>query len=139
MHAATKIELRDIGTIKPYEKNAKRHPKEQIEKLAAIIKRHGFDQPIVVDSAGVIIKGHGRLLASKQLGLKKVPVLVRADLTPAQVREARIADNRVTEFGWDMDLVTQELQELAKIGEVFAESLIGFSLADLLKTTPAHA
>ena len=127
MHAATKIELRDIGTIKPYEKNAKRHPKEQIEKLAAIIKRHGFDQPIVVDSAGVIIKGHGRLLASKQLGLKKVPVLVRGDLSPAQVREARIADNRVSELGsWDDELLAEDMREaLALFADDFDADLLG--------------
>ena len=127
MHAATKIELREIGTIKPYEKNAKRHPKEQIEKLAAIIKRHGFDQPIVVDSAGVIIKGHGRLLASKQLGLKKVPVLVRSDLSPAQVREARIADNRVSELGsWDDELLAEDMREaLALFADDFDADLLG--------------
>ena len=130
MHTATKIELRDVGTIKPYEKNAKRHPKEQIEKLAAIIKRHGFDQPIVVDEHGVIIKGHGRLLASKQLGLKKVPVLVRGDLSPAQVREARIADNRVSEFGWDFEALVADVKDSALL-DGFDLTMTSFELKEL--------
>lgn len=110
--AATKIEMWPLHKVRPYPKNAKTHPKKQIEQLAKIIERHGFDQPIVVDGAGVIIKGHGRLLAAERLALSKVPVVVRDDLTPAQVREARIADNRVAELGaWDDDMLLEDVSD----------------------------
>jgi ParB-like chromosome segregation protein Spo0J len=100
-----------IEQIKPYPQNAKRHPDRQIELLAKQIA-YGFDQPIVVDKNLVIIKGHGRLLASQKLGLKSVPVIVRDDLTESQVKAARIADNKLAETDWDMDLLAQELESL---------------------------
>lgn len=102
----------EIEKIVPYENNAKKHPQEQIEKLAKGIKEFGWDQPIVVDGAGVIIKGHGRRLAALHLGLKKVPVIVRADLSAEQVKAARLADNRVSSQDYDNDLIQRELSEL---------------------------
>lgn len=66
-----KIEWWPIEAVKPYENNVKIHDEEQVEKIAQSIKQFGFDQPIVVDKDGVIIKGHGRTEASRFLGLKK--------------------------------------------------------------------
>jgi len=80
------IVWKDINSLIPYVSNTKKHPDSQIDKLAGAIAEFGFDQPIVVDGDGVIIKGHGRLLASKKLQLNQVPVLVRTDLTPANNR-----------------------------------------------------
>jgi len=76
-----KIELCAIDKLKPYEQNPRKCPDSAIAKVARSIQEYGFRQPIIVDKDGVIIAGHTRLLASKQLGLKKVPVHV-ADLTP---------------------------------------------------------
>jgi hypothetical protein len=109
---AMKVELWDIDKVKPYERNSKKHPKEQIAKIAASIKMTGWDQPIVVDKGGVIIKGHGRRLAAIELGFKQVPVLVRDDLTPDQVKAARISDNRAALSDIDTDLLKAELAEL---------------------------
>jgi hypothetical protein len=81
-----KVELWDIERVKPYPKNTKLHPDEQIERLSRTISRFGWDQPIVVDKHGVIIKGHGRRLAALKLGLKKVPVCVRRDLSQDEGR-----------------------------------------------------
>ena len=64
-----------IENIKPYEKNAKKHPKKQVEQVAKSIKEFGFNQPIVIDKKGVIIVGHGRYEAAKLLGLSDVPVI----------------------------------------------------------------
>src|SRR5690349_16944205 len=92
---ATDARLVDIGQIKPYELNAKKHPVEQVNTLASRIKKDGFDQAIVVDEDFVILKGHGRRLAAIQLGMKQVPVVVKIGLTEAHKRACRIADNKV--------------------------------------------
>jgi len=122
------MELRDIKTIRPYEKNAKSHPEKQVLQIAASIKEFGFNQPIVVDKNNVIIVGHGRLLAALELGLKEVPVLT-VDLTEAQAKAYRLADNKLNESPWDMDLVIEELKELE--GLDFDISLTGFDSDDL--------
>lgn len=104
---------RDIETIKPYAKNAKVHPEEQVRKVAASIKEFGFNQPIVVDMQGVIIVGHGRYeAATRILGLKTVPC-VEIDVTEDQAKAYRLADNKLNESPWDMDLVIEELKGLS--------------------------
>lgn len=126
----------DVDKLVPYAKNAKKHPPEQIEKLATAIKEFGWTQPIVVDANGVIIIGHGRRLAAMHLGLKKVLVDVRRDLTPEQVDALRLSDNRVTSTEYDMALIQEELQRLAEmdfdLGVIgFDEREIEFSTDDL--------
>lgn len=111
-----KIEMRDVGSVLPYKKNPRRND-EAVEKVAASIKEFGFKQPIVVDKDSVIIVGHTRLLAALRLGIKAVPVLVAGDLSPAQVKAYRLADNRVHEEAeWDEELLALELGDLAKMG-----------------------
>ena len=105
-----KVQVWPIEKLKPYENNVKIHDEKQVGKIAESIKRFGWDQPIVVDKDGIIIKGHGRTLAAKSLGLKEVPVLVRDDLTPDQVNAARIADNRVAMGDIDTEGLQRELQ-----------------------------
>ncbi|HBC3632750.1 ParB/Srx family N-terminal domain-containing protein, partial [Acinetobacter baumannii] len=106
------IQQWNVDEVKPYELNAKIHDKAQVERIAQSIKEFGWDQPIVVDKEGVIIKGHGRREAALLLGLKVVPVLVRSDLDEHQVRAARLADNRVAIGDIDTDLLQKELQTL---------------------------
>ncbi len=106
------IVWKSIDSLIPYVNNTKQHPGNQVDKIAGSIAEFGFDQPIVVDGDGVIIKGHGRLMAARKLQLQEVPVLVRTDLTPAQVKAARIADNRVAESAWDEELLKIELLDL---------------------------
>lgn len=96
----------------PYELNSKLHDEAQVEKIANAIQATGWDQPIVVDADGVIIKGHGRQLAAKRLNMPTVPVLVRSDLTPDQVKVARVSDNRVAVGGVDAELLKRELAEI---------------------------
>ena len=119
----------DISKVIPYVNNTKKHPPEQIDKLASMIAEYGFDVPIVVDADGVIIKGHGRLQAFKKLNALTVPVVVRNDLTPAQCKAARIADNKIAESEWDMDLLKIELEELTELD--FDLDLTGFGDLDL--------
>lgn len=125
----TEVELWPIARVKPYKKNAKRHPQEQLDMLARIIKKHGFDQPIVVDGKGVIIKGHGRWLAATELKMPTVPVIVRADLDAASIAEARIADNRISEFGWDYDALIADVVGNMKHG--LDPEMIVFTLKEL--------
>ncbi len=106
-----KIEQRNIGEIRPYGKNAKKHPKEQIEKIANSIQAFGFNQPIVVDKNDEIIVGHGRYLAAQLLDLRDVPVL-KIDISEENAKAYRLADNKLNESDWDMSLVVQELKEL---------------------------
>lgn len=103
----------DISLIKPYDKNAKKHPKKQVEQVAASIKEFGFNQPIVVDKNNVIIVGHGRLEAAKLLGMTDVPVIT-VDLTDEQANAYRLADNKLNESEWDMNLVIEELKGLSE-------------------------
>jgi ParB-like chromosome segregation protein Spo0J len=106
----------------PYSNNPKEHPDEQVKKIASSIKNYGWDQPIVVDGDGEIIKGHGRLQAAEMLGLNEVPVIRREDLTDAEARAARIADNKTAESPWDDDLLATELDVLGD----FSNESLGF-------------
>ena len=107
-----KVIDRNIGDIKPY-KNNPRINQGAVDSVAQSIKEFGFKQPIVVDKKNVIIIGHTRLLAAKELKLKKVPVLVADDLPPKKVKALRIADNKTGELSdWDFDLLKDELNGL---------------------------
>lgn len=102
----------DIDEVHPYANNPKEHPEEQIQTIRSSIKNYGWDQAIVVDEEGEIIKGHGRRLAAKSLGLEKVPVTVRDDMTDAEKQAARLADNKSAESDWSDDLLESELSVL---------------------------
>jgi ParB-like chromosome segregation protein Spo0J len=103
------VDVRDLDAVIPYGENPKEHPTEQIDKIASSIQRFGWDQPIVVDGNGTIIKGHGRYQAAQKLGLTEVPVIEQSELTESQARAARIADNRVSESEYDDELLELEL------------------------------
>lgn len=105
----------DINKLIPYINNP-RNNEEAIDKVASSIKEFGFKVPIVVDKDNVIVTGHTRLLASKKLGLKEVPVVVADDLTDAQIKAFRIADNKVSEYAtWDEELLKLELEQLEEM------------------------
>jgi len=100
--------------ITPYIKNAKKHPKKQIEQVANSIKEFGMNQPIVVDKQGVIIVGHGRYEALKLLGMEVKDEYIKVvDLTEEQAKAYRLADNKLNESEWDMKLAIEELKVLS--------------------------
>lgn len=120
-----------LSSLKPYERNAKLHPTEQIERLKESIREFGFISPCLIDSENNIIAGHGRVEAAKSLGLKSVPCVYVEGLTDAQRRAYILADNRLTEMGgWDMDIVSQEVEWLR--GEGFNIDVTGFTADDIL-------
>ena len=123
------VELRDTEAIRPYEQNPRVND-QAVEAVAKSLREFGFRQPIVVDEGGVIIVGHTRWKAAQKLGLKQVPVHVAKDLTPAQVKAYRLADNQTASLAeWDYDLLPLELKDLQGLN--FDLSLLGFSDVDL--------
>lgn len=103
---------KNLSEIIPYDKNAKKHDKKQIDNVAESIRQYGFVQPIVIDHDGVIVIGHCRALAAKKLGMETVPCVCVDDLTPEQVKALRLVDNKSNESDWDFDLLADELPEL---------------------------
>jgi DNA modification methylase len=89
------VERWPIERLLPYVANARTHPDEQVAQIAGSIAELGFNVPCLVDERGVLIAGHGRLIAAKRLGLSDVPVIRLAHLTDAQARAFRLADNRI--------------------------------------------
>ena len=127
---ADAVERRALSTLLPYARNARTHSDAQIDQIAASIKEFGFVMPILVDEAGTIIAGHGRVLAAARLGLGEVPVMVARGWTAAQIAAYRIADNQLAlNAGWDDALLKVELADLAGFG--FDMSLLGFSQREL--------
>lgn len=125
MAKTAKMQEVTIDELIPYERNAKTHDAAQIEKLKASIQEFGFVSPILIDEKKNVIAGHGRIMAARELGIKKVPAVFVEGLTDAQRRAYIIADNRLTELGdWDMDAVNIELKQLDDMG--FDVELTGF-------------
>ena len=121
------IHQKALTDIKPYQKNPRQ--KYDIQKVASSIKEYGFQQPIVVDTAGVIIVGHGRYQAAKSLNLETVPVII-ADLPPEKAKAYRIADNKTNEYSdWDIGLLQQEFTDLLDVN--FDLELTGFDHDEL--------
>jgi len=107
-----RIEYLPVDALKPYSRNAKKHPDEQVDHIANSIREFGFRQPLVIDRDGVLVIGHGRLLAAKKLGLETVPCVRADDLTDEQIKALRLADNKTNESGWDFAALEEELNEL---------------------------
>lgn len=115
MKNVTKIEVLSIGDLKPYEKNPRRND-EAVQYVANSIKEFGFKVPIIIDSENVIVAGHTRYKAAKELGMTEVPCVRADDLTDEQVKAYRLADNKTAEMaGWDYDILSDELAELPEI------------------------
>jgi len=129
-----KIENIDIDKIIPYENNPRINGKA-VDKVVMSLKEYGWQQPIVIDKNKIVIAGHTRLKAAKRLGLKTCPVIVAENLTEAQVKAYRIADNKTGELAtWDMDLLEVEINDLIKMGSDI--ELTGFSLDEIFKSPP---
>ena len=125
------IKMMNIDNIIPYVNNP-RHNENAVDKVASSIKEFGFKVPIVIDKDNVIVTGHTRLLASKKLGLTEVPCVVASDLTKAQIKAFRIADNKVSEYSsWDNDLLRIELEGLKELD--FDIELTGFNEIDMME------
>lgn len=112
MQKIEQVEWLSPDDLIPYEMNAKTHPADQVKHIANSIKNFGWTQPIVVDENNVVVIGHGRLMAAKELMLDKVPVVRRDDLTESQINACRLADNKTNESQWDFSKLEEELAAL---------------------------
>jgi len=132
---ADKVERWPVAKLVPNARNARTHSDEQVTQIAASIEEWGWTIPVLVDEAGGIIAGHGRVLAAHRLGLEDVPVMVAAGWSESKKRAYMLADNKLTLNGeWDLDRLAIEIAELR--ASDFDISLIGFSeseIDDLLK------
>lgn len=103
-----------IGEVREAANNPRKITSRAVELLALSLKEFGWKQPLVVDENGVLIVGHTRRRAAASLGLKHVPVIYAADLTPEQAHAYRIADNRTSDFTtWDFAELVPQLEELS--------------------------
>ena len=112
-----KVEYVSIDKIKPYQRNARKHDSKSIEVIANSISEFGMADPIAVwGKENIVIEGHGRLLALKQLGYDKAPIIHLDYLTDEQRRAYTLAHNKTAEFSeWDMELLTDEAESIFNI------------------------
>src|SRR5208283_2578874 len=130
--AGLRVDYTPIGEPKPDPRNARVHSKKQIRQIAASIESFGFNVPILIDAAGQVICGHGRLAAAAGLGWTEVPTIKIEHLSEAQRRAFMIADNRLTEIAvWDDRLLAEQLKELADLDLSFDIEATGFEVAEI--------
>lgn len=122
--AELKIEYIALNDLKPYDKNARLHTEVDVATIKNSIKEFGMCDPIGIWSEkNIIVEGHGRLLALKELGHKKAPCIRLDHLTDEQRRAYALAHNKTAEMSnWDFDLLESELADLPE----FAMADFGF-------------
>ena len=136
MGTLTRMEPRKISELHPYERNAKLHPPEQIEKLRASFREFGMIVPIGIDQDANVIYGHGRLMAAQAEGWTEVPTVTIENLTDEQRQAFVHADNLLSETGYDKDLLRAEAQMLQAAG--FDVSLVGFDACGITLGDDGH-
>jgi DNA modification methylase len=121
-----RIQIRSVNSLAPYDRNARTHSDEQISQIARSIGQFGWTNPILAGPDNVVIAGHARLAAAKQLGVAEVPVIVLGGLTEQQRRALVLADNQLaSNAGWDEEILRAELMRLQ--AESYDLETIGFS------------
>ncbi|HEX7822011.1 MAG TPA: ParB/Srx family N-terminal domain-containing protein [Sphingobium sp.] len=123
---------REIALLKPHARNARTHSKKQVRQIANSIEKFGFTNPVLIDDNDRIIAGHGRVEAAKLLGRSHVPVLRLGGISEADRRAYVMADNRLAELaGWDTDILSLELGEIAELVPDFDLTVIGFDMPEI--------
>ena len=115
--AKLSVEYLPVGALRPYERNARKHRKEDVQGIVNSIKQFGFDDPIGIwGPDNLIVEGHGRLLAAKQLGMETVPCIRLDHLNDEQRRAYALAHNKTAENSeWDFDILPEELESIVDI------------------------
>lgn len=133
--AAWSVTRHKVDDLIPYDRNPRIHPQSQIDELAQSIREWGWTIPILIDSGGNVIAGHGRLYAAKALDIEEVPCVTADDWPEDKKRAYVIADNKLSEnSSWDDGLFFSELRDLQNCG--FDLSLMGFDQSVSLDFQP---
>ena len=128
----TPITYRPIAALTPWARNARTHSKKQIRQIAASIQQFGFTNPVLIDEAGTILAGHGRVAAAQLLGMTEVPCLRLDHMTEDEKRAYVLADNTLAlDAGWDEDLLAAELGALLSADLDFDIGLTGFTIPEI--------
>src|SRR3954452_7471015 len=123
---ADRVERWSLDRLVPYARNARTHSDAQVAQIAASVREWGWTVPVLVDETGMLIAGHGRVLAARKLGLAEVPVMVAYGWSEAQKRAYVLADNKLAlNAGWDEALLSVELADLRAMGADL--NLLGFN------------
>lgn len=110
------IEWISVDELLTYPNNAKKHDAQQIERMKRSIEQFGFNDPVAIDKNNVIIEGHGRLMASKELGIEKLPCIRLEHLTDEEVKAYRNVHNKLNmDTGFDYDMLEMDLGEITNI------------------------
>lgn len=110
------IEWISVDELLTYPNNAKKHDAQQIERMKRSIEQFGFNDPIAIDKNNVIIEGHGRLRASKELGIEKLPCIRLEHLTDEEVKAYRNVHNKLNmDTGFDYDMLEMDLGDITNI------------------------
>ena len=126
------IQYINIDEIVEYKNNVKIHTQEQIEQIMTSIERYGNNDPIAIDENNVIIEGHGRYLALKELGEIEIPVIQLKHLTEEQKREYILVHNKLTmNTGFDIEKLQEELNLINFDMSFFCFEIADFNADDL--------
>ena len=129
-HGQLHIEYRPTASLVPYARNARTHSDAQVEQIVESIREFGWTNPVLIDAAGGIIAGHGRVMAAQKIGMAQVPCIELGHLSDAARRAYILADNKLAlNAGWDEEMLALEINELADLG--FNLDVIGFSDAEI--------
>ncbi|MBM6874276.1 ParB/Srx family N-terminal domain-containing protein [Fusobacterium mortiferum] len=127
-----KIERVKIGEIKLYEKNAKNHPDWQVEQIKNSIKEFGYNDPIAIDDNNVIVEGHGRYLALKEIGYDEIEVLRLSHMNEDQKKAYIIAHNKTCmNTGFNLEMLEEELKSIAEL-DLTLTGFTEFEIDDML-------
>ena len=128
----TQIRPLPIAALAPWARNARTHSKKQLRQIAASIRQFGFTNPVLIDEAGTILAGHGRVAAAELLGMTEVPCLRVDHMSEDEKRAYVLADNQLAlNAGWDEDLLAAELGALLSADLDFDIGITGFSIPEL--------
>lgn len=126
------VVYRPIGDLKPDPCNARTHSKRQIDQICASIWEFGFTNPVLIDDQGVLVAGHGRLRAAREMGLAEVPAIELIGLTEVQKKALRLADNKIAlNAGWDVEILSLELADIGTLDVDFDLALTGFASGEI--------
>lgn len=126
------LKMIKIEDIKLYEKNAKNHPEWQIEQIKNSIKEFGYNDPIAIDENNIIVEGHGRYIALKELGYKEIEVLKLSHMSNEQKKAYIIAHNKTCmNTGFNLEMLEEELQSISEL-DLTLTGFTEFEIEDML-------